>query len=158
MHVYVSVFGYLKNKLNDFYKHALFDLPFSDILIISSLTMSSSRTFSPETNFFTWSKECGLLMVMLCLAPDSGGTQRDWNPYGVNRQQKWSRDSRREPQPHYINTERASGFTWRKSMWSSVCENCSSSASLFFSSATSCSSCSRSPLAHFIAVFSWARI
>uniref|UniRef100_A0A0E9XZL3 Uncharacterized protein n=1 Tax=Anguilla anguilla TaxID=7936 RepID=A0A0E9XZL3_ANGAN len=43
---------------------------------------------------------------------------------------------------------------WRKWMYSSVCERCSSSVSLLLSSAISCSSRSRSPSARLTATFS----
>ena len=59
---------------------------------------------------------------------------------------------------HSADCQRASDVTWRKWMWSSVCESCSSSASLLLSSAISCSSRSRSPSARLTSAFSWSLI
>lgn len=51
-----------------------------------------------------------------------------------------------------------SSITWRKAIWSSVCESSPNSPCLFFSSVISCSSCWRSASAWLTAALSWPRI
>ncbi len=140
--------------------------PLPDNICISSWQKCSSFSLRLNTDFSTSSKEWQELTVMLCEYVDPGAIDGDWKLYTDTRKTP-AKDSETFDR-NEVSVQHALPFlktnvceisvTWRKWMWSSVCESCSSSVFLFLRSSISCSSRFSCSSARLTSAFSWSLI